>query len=248
MNIIKIMSFNISCGELFEERLNRIVKRIEGENADIVGLQEGTDPSCNKILEVLGDKYEMLGHGRDANKDGENNNILFKKDKFELLESKTFWITETPEVYSKHPESDCYRICTYQLLKKKDDGQIILHVNTHFDHIGVNARIAQAKILTAWIKETFENKYPTVITGDFNCFSDSEEYNTIIKAGYTVTNVTGENVITFNGYNEDGGMIIDFFFINDKFSAVSYKVCDSKIGGEWVSDHNAIVSEIEINN
>ena len=244
-NIIKVMSFNISCGEIIEERHNRIIARIKSEAPDIIGLQEGIDISCERITKALGDSYTMLGHGREEHKDGENNNIMFKKDKFELLESKTFWITDTPEVYSRHPESCCPRICTYQLLKIKENGQIILHVNTHFDHIGVNARIAQAKILTAWIEKNFGDKYPVFITGDFNCTADSEEYKVIINAGYTVSNVAGENVNTFNGYGGDE-LLIDFCFINDKVSAVSYYVCDGKIDGEWISDHNAIVSELLI--
>ncbi|MBQ2915842.1 MAG: endonuclease/exonuclease/phosphatase family protein [Clostridia bacterium] len=244
-NKIKVMSFNISCGEPSEERHNRIIERIKGEAPDVIGLQEGIDLSCERITKALGDTYTMLGHGREENSDGENTNIMFRKDKFELLESKTFWITDTPEVFSKHPESCCPRIYTYQLLKTKENGQIFLHVNTHFDHIGVNARIAQAKILTSWIEKTFGDKYPVFITGDFNCTSDSEEYNVIINAGYTVTNVTGENTYTFNGYGESE-IIIDFCFINDKIKPVSYHVCDGKINGEWVSDHNAIVSEISI--
>ena len=136
-NTIKVMSFNISCGEPLEERHNRIIARIKEEDPDIIGLQEGIDLSCERITKALGDTYTMLGHGRDEHGDGENNNIMFRKDKFELIESKTFWITDTPEVYSRHPESCCPRILTYQLLKIKENGQIILHVNTHFDHIGV---------------------------------------------------------------------------------------------------------------
>ena len=237
------MSFNISCGEILEERHNRIIERIKGEAPDIVGLQEGIDISCERIIKALGDDYKMLGHGREEHCDGENNNVMFRTDKFELLESKTFWITDTPDAYSKHPESECYRICTYQLLKIKESEQIILHVNTHFDHIGVNARIAQAKILTGWIEKNFGNKYPVLITGDFNCTAESEEYRTIINAGYSVTNIAGENVNTFNGYGETE-LLIDFCFINDKITPVSYHVCDGKLDDDWVSDHNAIVSEI----
>ena len=243
---IKVMSFNISCGELYEDRLDRIVKQIQVEDPDIVGLQEGVDVTCNKILNDLGNEYEMLGHGRDENKDGENNNVLYKKRKFELLESKTLWLSDTPEEWSKHPESNCHRIQTYQLLKRKEDGTVFLHVNTHFDHISSDARVFQAKILTNSLSEAFGNNYPILITGDFNCTKESEEYRTIINAGYSVTNIAGINTNTYNGYGEETPLLIDFCFINNSFETASYKVCEGKIDGEWVSDHNAIVSEILI--
>lgn len=241
---IKVMSFNILCSDLTEDRMQRVIDTIRTESPDVVGLQEGTDLLCRRIIKALGDEYEMLGHGREAKKDGENNNILYRKDAFELIESQTYWLTDTPEVFSKHPESNCYRIFTYQLLRRKSDGQVFLHVNTHFDHVGANARIEQANILTDWIEKTYKNQFPVAITGDFNCAADTVEYQTIIDAGYRVSNTYGESTRTFHGFNEDWGTIIDFCFVNELFPVVSYKVCDAKQDGQWISDHNAIVTEL----
>ena len=243
--VLKVMSFNILCSDLTEDRMQRVVEQIRAESPDVVGMQEGTDKLCQRIIKELGDEYEMLGHGRESKSDGENNNILYKKSAFNLIESHTYWITETPEVYSKHPESACYRIFTYQLLERKSDGQVFLHVNTHFDHIGENARIEQAKILTAWIEKTFRNQFPVVITGDFNCSAETTEYQTIIAADYRATTSLGESKRTYQGCIDDwAGTVIDFIFVNDLFVPVSYKVCPEKIDGKWISDHNAIVSEV----
>ena len=242
---LKVMSFNILCSDLTEDRMQRVVEQIRAESPDVVGMQEGTDKLCRKIIKELGDEYGMLGHGRESKSDGENNNILYKKNAFNLIESHTYWITETPEVYSKHPESACYRIFTYQLLERESDGQVFLHVNTHFDHIGENARIEQAKILTAWIEKTFRNQFPVVITGDFNCSAETTEYQTIIAADYRATTSLGESKRTYQGCIDDwAGTVIDFIFVNDLFVPVSYKVCPEKMDGEWISDHNAIVSEV----
>lgn len=241
---LKVMSFNIRYGEFTEDRIDRVIALIEKEAPDIIGVQEATVEWVAVLKERLGEEYEVLGHGREEKLDGESNNALYKKDKFELIESDTKWLTDTPDVWSRHPESACYRIFTYQLLERKSDGQIFLHINTHFDHVGVNARIAQAQILTAWIEETFGNRYPVTITGDFNCTADTEEFNTIINEGFRITSAYGENVRTFNGYSDNGGSIIDFCFVNDIFPVVSYKVCEEKADGEWISDHNAIVSEL----
>lgn len=242
---LKVMSFNVLCSDLTEDRMQRVIEQIRSESPDVVGMQEGTDLMCMRIVDALGDEYAMLGHGREAKSDGENNNILYKKDAFRLIETQTLWITDTPEVYSRHPESACYRIFTYQLLERKSDGQVFLHVNTHFDHIGANARVEQSKILTAWIEENFKNKYPVVITGDFNCGEETVEYQTIISADYRATTPYGESKRTYQGCIDDwSGTIIDFCFVNDYLPIVSYKVCPEKMDGEWISDHNAIVSEV----
>ena len=241
---LKVMSFNIRYGEFTEDRIERVINLILKEEPDVIGLQEVTD-QWRKILKArLSDKYEFLGHGRNEDLSGEGSCVLHKKDSFKLIDSRTLWLTDTPEVWSKHPESSHARILTFQLLERKSDGQIFLHVNTHLDHIGEEARIAQAQMITSWINDTFSKQYPTVITGDFNCLANTTEYQTIIDADYRVTNTFGENVRTYQGYNDNGGSIIDFCFVNDLFPIVSYKVCEEKTDGEWISDHNAIVSEL----
>ncbi|MBQ2915841.1 MAG: endonuclease/exonuclease/phosphatase family protein [Clostridia bacterium] len=241
---LKVMSFNIRYNEFTEDRIDRVISLILQESPDIIGLQESTVEWVAVLNERLSDKYGILGHGREKKLDGESNNALYKKDKFDLLESDTLWLTDTPDVCSRHPESACYRILTYQFLERKTDGKRFLHVNTHLDHVSEAARVSQAQILTSWIKDNFNSSVPTVLTGDFNCGSETKEYQTIIDADYSVTNIYGESVRTYQGYSETGGAVIDFIFVNEMFPAISYKVCPEKMDGQWISDHNAIVSEL----
>ncbi|MBQ2881877.1 MAG: endonuclease/exonuclease/phosphatase family protein [Clostridia bacterium] len=243
---ISVMSFNVRYAEFTPDRIDRVVNLILQEYPDVVGMQEVTDEWKKVLGRRLAGKYEILGHGRDEDKTGEAVCILYKTESFNLLESNTLWLTDTPEVYSKHPDSNQERIFTYQLLERKTDGQIFLHVNMHLDHKGETARVYQSQIVTSWIEETFGHQYPTVLTGDFNDYQDSEPLKTFFDAEYEVMNAYGENVRTFQGYNDDpnAGGIIDFIFINDFFVPVSYKVCPEKMDGEWISDHNAIVSEL----
>ncbi len=243
---ISVMSFNVRYAEFTPDRIDRVVNLILQEYPDVVGMQEVTDEWKKVLGRRLAGKYEILGHGRDEDKTGEAVCILYKTESFNLLESNTLWLTDTPEVYSKHPDSNKYKLLTYQLLERKSDRQIFLHVNTHLDHISEAARIYQAEIVTSWIEKTFNNQYPVVLTGDFNDVQTSKPLKVIFDEGYQVTNTYGESTRTYHAYGEreNENLIIDFIFVNDYFPILSYKVCPEKMDGEYISDHNAIVSDL----
>lgn len=243
---LKVMSFNIFCGILTEERISKVIRTIRTYSPDIVGMQEGMDASVLAIEKELGEDYGILGHGRNPDKKGENCNILYKKSVFDLAETGTVWLTDTPEEYSYFEGSACPRIMTYQILQAKNGGETILHINTHLDHILEEVRARQAVMLTEYIKEKFGDKYPTVITGDFNCEKTELAFDIITSAGFKTASAYGEDVPTYQGFGNGPSMTIDYIFANGHFSVDSYKVCDEKIDGEYASDHSAIVSELTL--
>ena len=241
---LKVMSFNVYYSKQEADRIARVVQVIENEDPDIIGIQEGMLPICDGILAAFGEKYEMLGIGREATDDSENSNVFYNTEKFELVDTGTIWLSRTPDRYSVMSGAGMPRIMTYQLLQRKSDGQTFLHANTHFDLNGTKIRTFEANVVMDFIAEEFGTMIPTVITGDFNCTADTPEFATIIDGGYSVTNAYGENVNTYQGWGEKEGKVIDFTFVNDMFPVLSYKVCDPTIDGEYASDHNAIISEL----
>lgn len=240
---IKVMSFNVRYAELTPERVSRVVQTIENEMPDVIGIQEGMAATRDAIIEKLGDTYEILGHGKYGGDSDESSNALYNKNKFELIQSECLWLGSDPDNYSIVEDAYTVRIMTYQLLKRKSDGQIFLHVNTHLDHLSALTRLRQIEVLLRLIDERLDGKYPTILTGDFNCEEGSREIREICANGYEITNKYGESTRTYQGYG-NGNAIIDFCFVDGCFAVDSYKVCDEKIDGEWVSDHNAIVSEV----
>ena len=58
----------------------------------------------------------------------------------------------------------------------------------------------------------------------------------------------GEIKRTFNGGSESGNVIFDYIFVSSDLANVvhTYKVCDEKRDGKWISDHNAIIATIVI--
>lgn len=243
---LRVMSFNVFCGIITDARISRVVENIKAESPDIVGMQEGMDSSRKMFEAALGDEYVILGDGRNEDRRGENCNVMYKRSAFDLMETKTVWLTDTPDEYSLYEGSCCPRILTYQLLRHKDSGEVILHVNTHLDHVLPEVRTRQAQTLVKYIAESMGGKYPTVITGDFNCEMVEDAFGVITSAGYEATTSHGEQIPTYQGFGNGPIMNIDYTFVDDRFKVLSYKVCDELYDGEHPSDHNAIVSEIRL--
>ena len=97
--------------------------------------------------------------------------IFYRSDKFDLLDSGTFWLSDTPDVVGSAFETSLYpRICTYVHLKDKATGLEYIHMNTHLDHLGgSDGRSLRLKQETVMLQKLATlPDVPVVITGDFN--------------------------------------------------------------------------------
>lgn len=191
--------------------------------------------------------YYGVKRGGDENeKQSEMNGIFYLKEKYELLESNTFWLTDTPETESKHPDAACYRICSYVVLKNKATEKIFAHFNTHFDHVSEAAQALGGELVAQKAKDLMGiyGNIPVVITGDFNQYSDAPgcvalEENGFFNANKSVEN--GDSMLTYNGWTKQTeGRPIDYIFVNDSFSVESYEVVTETGAKVNVSDHYMI--------
>ena len=78
----------------------------------------------------------------------ESSPILWKKDKFELLDKGNFWLSDTPEVESRGWDElyNCWRMCEYVILKHIESGKIFTHMNTHYG-FGDNGQVKSSKLI-----------------------------------------------------------------------------------------------------
>ncbi len=242
-SILTAMSFNVWVGGKTAERNERVLTMVRNYFPDTVGFQE-VDPTWLAVLrQGLKDQYSYVGEGRNGGNSGEYNPIFYKRELFNLIDSGTKWLSDTPDTVSKYEASSLPRIYTYALLERKSDGKKIMVINTHFDHTSAEAREKQAKVLVEYLKKVTD--YPIVLTGDFNCDSNSAAYSTIIKSGVSNANEMADkkenNAATFTNYGSSN-KIIDFAFVSPKKVAVTfYKVCNERINGDFPSDHHPVL-------
>lgn len=141
---------------------------------DFFGVQEAVPQQMTELKSGL-TNYNFVGVGRDDGKNsGEYAAIFYDTGKLKVLESGTFWLSETPEKPSKGWDAAYNRICTFALFQLKKGGKKFWAFNVHFDHVGNLARENSAKLILQKINGINTKNLPVVLTGDFNLTDKSE--------------------------------------------------------------------------
>jgi endonuclease/exonuclease/phosphatase family metal-dependent hydrolase len=94
---------------------------IRDHRFDLIGLQEAT---AGQIDDLLTEDWAYVGAGRDDGKrGGEASCIFYRKARFAVRGSGTFWLSETPDTPgSKAWNTACPRVCTWARLADLKNG------------------------------------------------------------------------------------------------------------------------------
>ena len=198
-NQVKVMSFNVRVGsengtdpQDWPARRKSVKPLLTKENPTVIGLQEALKHQMDYISLEMED-YGAYGVGRDDGKSsGEIMTLLWNKKQVFCERMGTFWLSPTPEEPSKGWDAAFNRICTWAILENKQTGEKYIHMNSHFDHKGQEARSNSLKMIVEKSKE-YEN-IPAVFTADMNVKEGSENYKEIADNSiFKDTKYTAEN-------------------------------------------------------
>ena len=229
-------------------RKDTVTRFIQAQDMDIVGMQEVLHNQLEDLLQRL-PGYKSIGVGRDDGKTkGEYAPILYKEDRFEVLDSNTFWLSQYPDSIGFIGwDGACTRIATWAKMKDKQSGKIFMAVNTHFDHVGVTARREGALLIIRKIKEIVGDR-PAVLTGDFNVNDQSEAYRTITSNAFVLKDaakIAGKQTgvdYTFHNFGQipsEQCEKIDFIFVTSQIKVLdSFIPKEAAPGNKFLSDHN----------
>ena len=254
---LSVMTYNIKLdypkeGEnSWANRKPFLINQIKFYEPDVLGVQEAM-PNQMKEMDNLLEDYSYVGVGRDDGKDsGEYSAIFYKKDNLKVLESSTFWLSETPQKVSMGWDAVCNRVCTYALFKNKRTKQKFWVFNTHFDHVGEIARKASAILLIQKIKELNTKNLPVILMGDFNLEPESENIT------YITTHLKDSKEVslskpfgpsgTFNGFNfhEPVTRRIDYIFVSSKIKVNTHAVLSDNWDCKYPSDHLPVYVKLQ---
>ncbi|WP_282123324.1 endonuclease/exonuclease/phosphatase family protein [Algibacter mikhailovii] len=218
---------------------------------DIIGTQEGQSHQLEFMNNQL-DSYRMIGDDRDNNGKSEFSAIFYNSNTLVLVNTETFWLSETPTVPSLGWDASYKRICTYGEFKTKESNERFLVFNTHLDHVGEQARMQSALLINKKLNELNPKKLPVILMGDFNCEPHSEPIkaiSSVLHDGITLskTNLIGP-IGTFSGFDLNAPLNkrIDYIFV-DKFIVESYLHINSKLpNGHWPSDHLPVLVHLTL--
>jgi len=257
---IKVMSFNIrlSPNDDFDGenswlyRKTGVISMIEDVKPDIFGIQEGLFAQVNFMDDNL-PGYGRYGVGRDDGQDrGEANAIFWSRERFELLDKGTFWLSETPDTVSRGWDGACNRVVTWvKLSDKSRKGKNVWFFNTHFDHVGKVAREESGKLLMSRMTAMVPEDEPVFLTGDFNANHDDEILNPV-KAFMGMARdeaPVSDTLNTYHGWNtidlNAGGHIIDHIFFRGAEPG-QYVTWTENYGLSCISDHYPVFAVFEL--
>ncbi|MCG2791811.1 MAG: endonuclease/exonuclease/phosphatase family protein [Actinomycetia bacterium] len=264
VNTLRVMTYNIRWNNTredtlenhWESRKENVASMIRFHNMDIIGLQE---PLKDQIidLEKMLPEYRWFGVGLENGKDlGPYDAVLFKKERFDLLDKSIFFLSPTPDFPSIGWNAKYIRGVTWIKLKDKLTGEIFYFFNTHFDYHSEMARNKSAKLLREKISE-IASDYPYIVTGDFNIFPELGGKKTyelltkndnLIDAHFKTIFPHHGPTGSWSGFKEPGqpGVKPDYIFINNTIKVLCHGILADTFDGKFPSDHLPVIAELQI--
>lgn len=262
---LRLMTFNIrynnpADGEnAWPNRRDWVAQIVRERNTDLVGMQEALPGQIADLEQRLPD-YAWHGVGRDDGKrGGEHTPIFYRKSRFEVLDQGAFWLSEQPEQPgSKGWDTAITRVTVWLKLKDRTTGKELFAFNTHFDHVGREARLQSAKLMLRKISQ-IAGQSPVVLTGDFNCTPTSPPYMALTAKTETdgaltlhdsreisKTKPQGPDT-TWNGFDRIvPDRRIDFVFVTPGVDVLSHTTLDESREGRFPSDHLPVLTALQL--
>lgn len=264
---LRIMSFNIRRSKMddgknaWSARKDMVASMIRFHHVDFVGIQEAYKNQMDDLQARL-PNYASLGVARDdGHESGEFSAIFYQKSRFDVLDQSTFWLSEAPEhAGSVGWDAALPRIVTWAKFKDKATQTPLFHFNTHFDHMGRQARVNGAYLLLQKI-DALAGTNPVIVTGDFNCLERSEPYRvltqhsqnnqpTLQDARYVAQQGHHGPAASYNNFDIKGNSAakIDYIFVKNQIEVLQHGILAEVWNRQLPSDHYPVVADVILKN
>lgn len=251
---VKVISMNLDANETTAgSRVRLMAPLLLSFDPDSIGVQEARGGWINLLKRnFLSKGYARVGVDAGGGQDAANGYfatyILYKEDKFDLVDWGTFWLTNTPETPSKYgPTVDTNRTCTWALLEDKETGFRYVHMNAHLDWMDMEVNKIQVEMIQSQIERFEAMGYPVFAGGDYNCDEGTASYLKMLESDVVAdakkVAEKANDIATYPSYGEydvydPSQRPIDYFFVTkDKMTVKEYRVVDEKPEGKYISDH-----------
>lgn len=262
-NHLNIMTFNIRLDLVsdsmnsWQYRKDKAVSQVLFHEVDILGVQEALPSQMLDLQQALKD-YKYVGVGREDGKmKGEFSAIFYNTKRLELLQSSTFWLSETPNIPgSKSWDAAITRIVSWAKFRDKKTDKVFFDFNTHFDHIGTTARRESARMILKAV-DSLAGKLTAIVTGDFNAHPTDEPIQVIKDKNNALQLIDTKDVSleqhygptgTFNAFKnkEINNEPIDYIFFNHGVKVLKHATLSQSWEGRFSSDHFPVWARVEL--
>ncbi len=256
---VRLLCFNIRYGTArdganhWRQRQDLVTRLIRDQHSDVIGLQEALRFQIDYITDTV-KGYSEIGVGRDDGRiRGEYCAILYRRERYAVGDSGTFWLSDRPEqVASITWNNACTRICTWARLIDKTSGLAFYVYNLHLDHVSQPSREKSAVLVTERISQRTHGD-PFVVMGDFNVGEDNPALLYLKgQAGlegvsaskmplvdtFRALHAQDTDVGTFNGFRgRKTGSKIDYILAQPSTKVLESRIIDTAYEGRYPSDH-----------
>jgi endonuclease/exonuclease/phosphatase family metal-dependent hydrolase len=261
---LTVMSFNIRYGTAndgdnhWTRRREMLFDVVREHDADLIGVQEALATQIDEIV-AAAPAYAVVGVGRDDGRArGEFSAILFRRDRFRVADSGTFWFSDTPAVPgSKSWGNSITRIATWVRLIDRD-GTGFYHFNLHLDHQSQPSRERSTELLLQRIVARAVPTEPVVVTGDFNVGEGNPALRNLLGTPgapaapfvdtFRVKHPDAQEVGTFNGFKfgVTTGDKIDYVLVLPGTEVIDAAIVRTSREDRYPSDHFPVTARIRL--
>jgi len=256
-----VMSFNIRYGTANDGenrwplRRDFLMDVVRQDNADVVGLQEALHGQIVEMTTAL-PAYGVIGVGRDDGKTrGEYAAILYRRDRFHVAESGTFWFSDTPSVVASTSWGNTItRICTWARLIDRQGGAFWVF-NVHLDHQSQPSRERSTTLLAERIRARTNPAEPVIVTGDFNVGETNAALPALVGGSTPLLVDTfrhlhpdTKEVGTFTGFDaaRTTGDKIDYVLVTPGVEVLKAAIVRTAKDGRLPSDHFPVTATLRL--
>jgi endonuclease/exonuclease/phosphatase family metal-dependent hydrolase len=272
-SVLRVMSFNVRGSfhhvrkkNAWRNRAALNVATIERNAPDVIGLQEAQRGNLSAYRKRL-PRYAHIRGPRYGNAIPHDfNTILFDPGRLTPLDSGGFWLSETPDEYSRSWKTRVARSATWALFGVLGTDLSFLHLNTHLDHVSALARREGSKLVVRRIVELAgrtDVDPPAIVTGDFNSRPGNRTHKTFTESGFADTYLAAGNEEGANTFHEfrgagyrdahpaRGPRRIDWILMKDpkeRLRVTSHRIIHDadEHSGLYPSDHYPILADFSI--
>jgi len=254
---MRVMTFNLRFenerdgDNAWQFRRDKVVSIIQHYRPGILGTQEGKWPQLMYLQEQL---PEYVAHlpGRVPDAKSQCPTLFFRRDSFEIESGRDFWLSKTPEVHlSKDWDSAYPRMLSWATVRMQKQRVRLTAAVTHLDHVGVEARLQQARIISDWAGR---QDLPVLLLGDFNADPESAVHSVLTEPELDLRDtwqVLGgaEDADSFTHHGFTGiprHARMDWILASPCFAVMDARIIRESCGGVYPSDHYPYMADLKV--
>lgn len=259
---LDVMSFNVRYGtapdgpHAWPLRRTLVFAVIDNQAPELLGVQEALRFQLDEIR-AAHPHFAEIGVGRDDGvQSGEYTAILYDAARLEVLDSGTFWLSDSPTTAGSMTWGNRYpRTVTWARMLEHGTDRTFLVVNTHWDHESQEARVRSADQISSWLA-THAAGQPVIVMGDFNAGPSNPAFRSLRDAGvggasfrdtFAELHPGAGLVGTYHAYEGNrSGERIDAILISAHWDLLSAAIDTTYRDGLYPSDHFPVTATMRL--